>query len=400
MTIETIYERLLAASHRRGPAGAIRIRARYEPIGGPGSRIYPPTYPDVRYLFEERYQNGELRPAIALDSVPSQANRGEVAVLDAIEAGELAVPYIEVTETFDEATFRVTSLDAPHRSPDAYFRDAVTDDGTPFDKSPLGKRLRSATERSARAFFEHVPFDLLFGVWDSQRGGRGLRLPRAYTSEIVAYDPKEGLRAAGRLDPYNLQGGELYYNDDDPGDWSFDKSAVGGKVKSGKPSNVNHGNALASPTKAPDGSIESKAPGGVFVTDIERTASLSFGVLERLRFPDEAGVVDPDTDAAGRAVLAALGLVADRLAFARSSVFLRSGCDLVLLDETMEWVTAGASTDAFDLDVDQSLELLALAIAGAAERGLSFASDVVRLRPAENLRRLVELNLTNPVIED
>ncbi len=393
MSNASLYDQLLAACSRRAPAAALRIRAAYEPTGGPGARVFPPTYPDVRYLGEERYVDGELHAAVALDSVPSQANRVEVALLDAAEAGEVRIPYIEVSETFDETTFRVTSLDAPHRSPDAYFRDSVTDDGTAFDASPLGKRLRTATDRNARAFFEQVPTDLVLGVWDSQRGGRGLRLPRAYTSEIVAYDPKEGVRAAGRLDPYNLQGGEVFYDETDKGNWSFDKTDVtgAGKPKSGKPSNVLHGNALSDHTKT---------PGGMFVTGIERTAVVSLGVLRRLRFPDADGVANPDVDAAGRAVLAALALVGDRLAFGEASLFLRSGCDLVMTNEVVEWVSAGATTQPFELDADAAIELYEVAVEQSASIGLCLADEVVQLRPAENLRKLVELNLASPVQED
>jgi CRISPR-associated protein Csb1 len=386
MSEPSLVQALLRACGRDSDVAAIRLTTRYEPIGGPTSKVFPPTYPDRGYITEARYIEGVERAAVVLDSVPSQANRLEEALLDAVEDDALPLPYIEVAPPLEAGSFRVTSLDAPHRSPDAYFRDAETGDGVAFDRSPLGQRLRSADERSARAYFEHSPTDLLLGIWDSQRGGRGLRLARAYTSEIVALDPKRGERSAGRLDPYNMQGGELFYDKEDPSSWSFDAKALGSaKATKGKPSNVNHGNALA---KDP--------PGGFAVTDITRTAVLSLGVLQRLRFPDDSGTRSADVDAAGRAVLAALAVLGDRLAFAKSGLFLRSGCDLVSTGERVEWVKARGITEAFDVTVADARRLFDECVAHAASLGLAFASDVVRLRPAANLRELIELNLSRP----
>ncbi len=391
MTADNIYDQLLDACSRRSKVGAIRITATYEPVGGFGSKVFPPTYPDAGYLLEKRYVDGVCHDVVALDSVPSQANRLEEALLDATEAGDIRLPYIEVSAELETGSFRVTSLDAPHRSPDAYFRDSVTADGTPFDKSELGLRMRSGDARNARAFFEHSPTDLLLGIWDSQRGGRGLRLPRAYTSEIIALDPVEGRRAAGRLDPYNMtHTGDIIYEKGDQSNWEFGekKLADGSKGTSAKKlSNINHGNALAS-----------DSPGGVAITAITRTAVVSFGVLNRLRFPD--GGRSADADVAGRAVLASIALVGDRLAFSGASAFLRSGCDLVSLGERLEWVRAGGESDTFELDDSEAIELFEVAVGRAGDAGLSFADDIVRLEPADNLRQLIELNLGRPAVDE
>lgn len=386
-----IYDRLVEGCSRGSRIAAIRIIADYAPTGGLTTKVFPPTYPEQGYLIEERFVEGVKRGAVVLDSVPSQANRLEEALLEAAESGEISLPYIEVAAQVEGGNFRVTSLDAPHRSPDAYFRDAQTAEGVAFDKSPVGRQLRQADDRHARAFYEHSPTDLVLGMWDSQRGGRGLRLARAYSSEVVALDPVAGKRAAGRLDPYNMQGGEVFYDKDDPSNWSFDpkRLATTAKVAKGKPSNVNHGNALAS-----------NAPGGVAVTSIARTAVISLAVLQRLRFPTDDGTGDPATNAAGRAVLAALAMLGDRLAFSGAGLFLRSGCDLVMSTERIEWIRSGAEPESFELDVTGARELFARAVAEAAARGLTFADDVVRLEPAANLRELIEINLTHPVLTD
>lgn len=393
MSVDGLYERLLEACGGRSRVGAVRVVADYEPFGGVGSRVSPPTYPDTGYLIENRHVAGEVREVVALDSVQSQANRLEEALLDAVESGTAAIPYLEVTADIDEQRFRVTSLDAPHRSPDAYFRDSVDGDGTPFDESEIGQRLRSAAGRTARAYFEYSPTDLLLGIWDSQRGGRGLRLPRAYTSEIVALDPEVGKRAAGRLDPYNMtHAGGIVVDKDNPANWATSPKELDGDAKSkpaGKLSNINHGNALSS--------VDS-TPGGVSVTSITRTAVLSFGVLKRLRFPDGADG-SADVDAAGRAVLAAIGLAGDRLAFSGASTFLRSGCDLVLSAERVEWVLSGEAPEVFELDDAVALELLGLAVDEAAGLGLAFHEGVLSLAPSDKLRELVQMNIGRPPVD-
>lgn len=390
MSTPNLQQQLLAACSRDSDVAAVRISTGYVPVGGPSTKVFPPTYPDKGYVVEQRYVDGVARDAVVLDSVPSQANRLEEALLDATEEGEIYLPYIEVSAQLEAGSFRVTSLDAPHRSPDAYFRDAETSDGVAFDRSPVGRRLRAADERSARAYFEYSPTDLLLGIWDSQRGGRGLRLARAYTSEIVGFDPKKGDRAAMKMDPYNMTGGEVFYDKSDPSNWSFDAAAVeGAKPAKGRPSNVNHGNV-----PAPD------SPGGFSVTEITRTAVVSLGVLQRLRFPDGNGVRSAEVDAAGRAVLAALALLGDRLAFARSGLFLRSGCDLVPTGERVEWVRAGGVVDPTEIGVVEARQAYQDCVAHAAELGLTFAPDVVRLQPAKNLRELIELNLGRPALSD
>jgi len=74
-----------------------------QPLGGPGDKVFPPTYgildnPETRYAVEERYvpsglgDSGSVSRAVVLDSVASQANRLELALLDAIRRDDLAAP--------------------------------------------------------------------------------------------------------------------------------------------------------------------------------------------------------------------------------------------------------------------------------------------------------------------
>src|SRR5262249_27784620 len=95
---------------RDGIAGdvvGVRIRHVLQPLGGATDKVFPPTYgvPDnaeTRYAIEKRYVssgNGAESAAassVVLDSVASQANRLELALLDAIRRGELAAPVTSV----------------------------------------------------------------------------------------------------------------------------------------------------------------------------------------------------------------------------------------------------------------------------------------------------------------
>ena len=383
-----MFEELLDGARVGGERGALRIRAIYQPTGGSGAKVSPPTYPnDTKYITEKRYLGGELTETVLIDAVQSQANRVEEALIDAVDDGIVALPYLVTEADINGVHFRVTSLDAPHRSPDAYFRDSETADGTAFDASDVGRALRAADERSARALYRHSPVDLTLGMWDSQRGGRGLRLPRAYTSEMIGVSPSRGARAAGRLDPYNIPTTEVFLAEGDPTHWSLNSADIKGKSKKGKTSNVNHGNALAS-----------DAPGGFAVAEVQRLAVVSLKVLRRLRFPD-GDQRSPDVDAAARTVLAALTIMGDRLAFSDSTLFLRSGCDLSLVSESAQWVGRGEPISVPLPSPGDAIALFKQAVDHAASLGLEFAEPVL-LRPKANLHALLALSFSTPAQED
>lgn len=365
MAIEDLYERLVRAANLDGPDGAVRITATYEPAAGQGTKVSPPTYPttggDSPYLIEKRRQaDGEERLSGLLDSKQSGANRCEEALQEAIDDGRLRLPHLVLDVATHGTTVRVTSLTAPHRSRDAYFRDARIQEGTRFDETPAGAALLAG---DAAAFYRHTPADLVYGVWDSHRQRRiQTRFPRVYTTEMVGEDAVEGMHMAGRYDlltgAATVKGGDL--------DWELvDK---GGR----RVSEIGLG-------PIPPG----KGPGGVTVTAIRRHATLAFAGLARLR------VADGDAARAGRAVLAALALLGDRLAFSRPGLFLRSGCDLILIEEALSWVGRGG-TEPLDLSADEARTLFDLAVARALAAGLDWDPEPINLRPMDKLQALID----------
>ena len=85
-----------------GTAAAFRSITEYQPAGGPGDKVFPPTYEGGRYAVEKRYINGEEVPCVLLDSVQSQANRMELALLEEWESGSVPLPVITVNFTGDD----------------------------------------------------------------------------------------------------------------------------------------------------------------------------------------------------------------------------------------------------------------------------------------------------------
>src|SRR5206468_9653102 len=129
-----------AVAEDRSEAGIV-ITGTYQPVGGAGGKVMPPTFPE--YLFEERWVDGQRLRTVVLDQVPSQANRVEEALSEARRRGRIALPVFELATSTELGVVRLTSLDFPHRYADAYLRDSEVG-GKRFDASEVGGALRAA----------------------------------------------------------------------------------------------------------------------------------------------------------------------------------------------------------------------------------------------------------------
>ena len=376
---------------------AIRRRQPLQPVGGKGDKIFPPTYPEERrgqgprHVFERRRIDGREAWCVLIDSVQSQANRLEVALLEAMRQGTIKLPY--VTVDFKGAGLpgltEITSLDAPHRVYDAILRDSSLG-GQPFMKSELGIRLAQAKPGDATALLETSPTALLFGAWHStgEGGGFGAQFPRCLVSEIIALDvPTEeapadprtgeievrtsGRRTGSRIDPLGvLRRVEVFKS---PEGWDVVKERAGKGAKAARPSEINHGNIA--PTVQPL---------GITCDHAEHTAVLTFAGLRRLSFGSRK------KDEAGRALLATLGLVALTEQDARGYA-LRSRCDLVCQGRApFELVHADGRVDQLDLDRGVACAVYAEALRAARDAGFNLATDPIRLIPQEKLVHIVK----------
>ncbi|GIE91579.1 type I-G CRISPR-associated RAMP protein Csb1/Cas7g [Actinoplanes regularis] len=378
MGVESVFEDVLSAVTLAGDRAVWRVVSTYQPAGGEGAKIFPPTYPvsgerRVPYVIEDRVVDRQPRSSVLLDSTPSQANRAEEALLRARRAGLVQVPLLEMEHSGD-APVTLSSLEFPHRYADAYLRDSLLD-GLPFDKSDLGQSLLAASADDARELYSHDPGSLVFGAWNSHRKGRQQKFPRVYASEVIGWDPVVGARNAGRMDPLNLQGAQKPRKDGQG--WDF--SPVSTKAKGEKLSEIGHGNV------APN-----SQHGGVTITSAQRIATLSLAGLDRIGF----GPVDAQAALAARALLAAYAIVADRLAFGDPTLWLRSGCELVVETERIEWVNRGGQTEQIEISRDEAIALFAMAAEHAEKAGMAVATETVRLTAGKALAQAIDFSLT------
>ncbi len=369
---------------------AIRRRQRLQPAGGAGDKIFPPTYLGAKHVFERRRVGGEDRWCALVDSVQSQANRLEEALLGAIASG-IPIPHLAVD--FSGATHlhspigTITSLDAPHRIYDAILRDSLLD-GTEFPKSPLGHRLALARPSDAAALLEASPSALVFGAWNSTQegGGLGAKFPRALVSEIIAINvPVEDVpnprgaptevrtsarRTGSRIDPLGTSKKVQIFKGDSA-QWGLDKKAIP-NAKLAKASEINHGNIPPTISEL-----------GITCDYLEQVSVISFAGLRRLGFGGGA------RDEAGRAYLAALALLAvcelDRAGYA-----LRSRCDLVCEGrQPFELIAADGAGSTLSLPLEAVRDLYRAAFAAAQAAGFRLDGAPVTLKPQDKLVEIV-----------
>lgn len=390
-----------------GTAAAFRCRRTLQPAGGPGDKVFPPTYAGAVYAVEERRirrEDGseEVVPCVLLDSVQSQANRMEEALQDAVDAGEIQIPVIEVRFSDDELlqpVGRVTSLEAPHRIADAIVRDSLLD-GTPFPESEEGRRMALVGLHNATPLFELCPTALVFGIWDSTgpRGGLGAKFQRAIVSEVMGIGAALGTKTSSRIDPLQIRlaAGPIYRAASKEGiAWTTDEAKAQKEKnkpklwgKKGKPSEINHGNVT--PSLSENDRTGRPLAGGVTLSFAEQTIVLSLPALRRLRLPDGDGSTDPDRDSAAQTVLAALGLCAATLA-AEKGLDLRSRC-LLWPDGLAEWElldVPGSTPSRYRLDAKSAVELLRGAIEAAQAAGVGWRQDPLILEASPALVGLV-----------
>jgi CRISPR-associated protein Csb1 len=389
-----------------GTAAAFRCRRKLQPAGGPGDKVFPPTYAGAVYAVEERRVSNadgtdEIVTCVLLDSVQSQANRMEEALQDAVDQRLIAIPVVEVRfpdESLLQPVGRVTSLEAPHRIADAILRDSLLD-GTRFPESPEGRRMANVSLRHATALYELCPTALVFGMWDSTgpRGGLGAKFQRALVSELVGIGASFGTKTSSRIDPLQIrkEAGPVYRAERGPIGWTLDENAAAkegskpAKIKDGRPSQVNHGNVLPSLSEV---SKETRGPlgGGVTISHAEQSVVLSLPALRRLQFPADDPGADGDRNVAARTTLAALALCASTLAM-ENGFDLRSRC-LLWPDGPAEWELLnrpGEDPKRFVLDRPSSVALLNAAVERATAAGCRWRTEPLILTASAPLVDLV-----------
>ena len=375
--------RLVAACADLSEEAGLTIRTVLEPLAGPGAPVKPAVYAEGRYQLDRRWDDTGAEPeavnVVVVDNVPSQANRLEAALEtlhDRIGLPEMVLDLSGVGVLPPHLPKSLSSFRFPHRQADAYLRDSLLEK-TPFPKTDVGRALLAATAHDPAPLLEWFPQALVFGFWHSHLGKKGsqAKLARAWTSEIVGYRPATvDTRVLGlKGDPLNLSVDEpVEFDPDDPTGWLLiegGKKAGDGKKKE-RLSEIGHGQVLAD-----------AAPAGISFARIEQRSTVSFPALRRIWADSD------EARAAGRALLAAIGIAAHVTAFGRA-FSLRSGCEL--RPRSTRWTWLGAPDEEVSPPtIEQAVELVRQCAARAEATGLPvgtrWPTAPLRLEPAPNL---------------
>ncbi len=348
-------EALLAGCADDSFDDGIRIDTELVPLAGPGGPVKPAVYEGGAYQTDRRWAapgDAEATPVIVIDNVPSQANRLEDALRrhrDSTSIPELVLDLSKLEHLPAHLPRRLSSLQFPHRSADAYLRDARFGDQD-FIKTELGRAIFGATAPACGPLMAWFPQALLYGFWQSHLGKKGhnSKHARAWVSEIIGWQPATtetkvlGLKG----DPLNLNTDEaVTSNPDDRTKWDVGKGERVEGGKNDKLSEIGHGQVPFMGADATSASVS--------FARVTQRATVSFAQLRRIGLGDRS--VEADT--AARALLVALGLHAHQLAFGRGFA-LRSGADLRPTATTVTWLGSGGD-EACDLgDADVTCELL------------------------------------------
>lgn len=380
---------------------ALRCITELQPPGGPGDKVFPATYEGAVYAFEDRVVDGQRIRCVQLDSVQSQANRMELALLEGYRAGRLKFPLVQidfgkVPEEEVRAVGMMTALELPHRLADAHFlASEVKEDGKPRPfrhrdpkkASRLGRWFEQAAPGNASPLFEMCPTALIFGMWDSHgtRGGLGQRFQRAVVSEVIGFDAEPGRRSASRIDPVIGTTKDIPVEVTEDGWRVIEATAGAARAGRKKLSEVGLGNVTPS-LRDEQGRDHH---GGVTIRFARVYWHLSLAALRRLRFHLDGREPDPVVDVTARTTLAALALAALNRQW-NDGFDLRSRCLLIPQHELRVDVLSVGSTRTYSLPVQAAEDLLERAGRAATEAGFKWSTEPVTLLPGKELVKAVQ----------
>jgi CRISPR-associated protein Csb1 len=368
----------------------IRLVVKLRPANADGL-VYPPTYDQGTHIFRPAWINGEKRAGVVLDSVQSQANRIEVAILDASRRNRITYPDIELRIKASTGEEVYSVLELSHRVYDAALRMANLN-GTLFVNSEIGKQVYAARTERASALFTHAPVTLALGGWDSHGGGGPLvaKMPRLITSEIVGLDAQPVTRGAVKFDPMDIRkdAGPIYESADAVRRFEIDKSKATKNKKEYKPSEIGLG------------SVPNLSERGAVITEAIQTSIVSLSAVRRLRFETGSGDFSDARDLAGQSAVVALGLFG-LLAYMDTGYYLRSGCDLVPQSEPVLEIIGRTleDIDSIPIDAKAALDTLKTCLKGAEDQKLEWRKTKVMVEADERLVALVERSRKSKVGE-
>ena len=363
-------------------AGALRLVLELEPIDGANAKVMPPTFPDETrkagtknppgHQVETYHEDGREKRRVLIDSVASQANRHEAALVEARRDGRIAFPDLRIDLSGTDAPMdELLVSELPHRLADAILRDS-DQDGTAFKDTSIGQAVVSARDADLTAILEASPTTLLFGAWFSQwKQPDPLKRQRLVASEVWARDAAIGQRVGSRIDPLGIRRLDIFERKG--GGWTaWEEEAVqkANKPKpysASKPSELNHGNVAPS--------LEDFL--GVTAARYDLRWGLSLAALRRLSFGG-SGEDRTRRRTAGHRYLLALALAARALtdeagyAFRSRCDFLRKGAHRL---DILRSGSEGIEATPVDLTVENALAGLAAATEAARASGFELDDE-------------------------
>lgn len=375
-------------------SSALRCVLSLEPIDGFGGRVFPPTYPEgPRHVVETYHADGRNLKRVLVDSVASQANRHENALVTAHREGRIQFPDLLIDLSNAETPLEnLFATELPHRLADAIMRDSEIG-GVPFGDSELGKSILTATPQDLTPILEASPTTLIYGAWFSQwKTASRLKLQRLCSSEIWAYDAVLGYRVGSRIDPLGIVKVDLY--DDGKEGWTADpEEAVKGKggtpklaVGGEKPSKILHGNIAPSLQEGL----------GITAASYELRWSFSIAALKRYEFGGQNQEERRTRAAAAHQYLIALALTARALAD-EAGYALRSRCDLLRSSphevQWLEMSEGGLEVHPTILSPGMAMDFLKEATKAARDVGFKLDGTLGPERtliPGERLIKLIQ----------
>ena len=366
-------------------ASALRLIVNLKPATADGL-VYPPTYEGGTHIFRPAWVDGEKRRAVLLDSVQSQSNRIEMAILDAYRRGSLPYPDIKLVVKSATGEESYSVLELSHRVYDAALRLSKSD-GVLFAQSEIGKAIYAARADKATALFREAPVTLALGGWDSHGRGGPLvsKLPRLITSEIIGLDAEPVSRGAVKFDPMDIrkEAGPIFRSKEPDRLFEIDKAKASEK-REYKPSEVGLGN------------VPNFSERGAVITEAVQTSVVSCGAVRRLRFELDGGFYDDGRDKSGQTAIVALALFG-LFAQMESGYYLRSGCDLFPTQEPKVEIIGRTleEINAHPISASDAREALSQAIDDAKSHGLEWRKEAITAEADERLITLVERSRTS-----
>lgn len=368
---------------------AVRCRIDLIPVDGPSGRIYPPTYPGPRNVPQhvvERLPDGSLR--VLVDSVASQANRHEAALVGARRQG--LIDFSDVTVDLggtDAIMGELSATEMPHRLSDAILRDSEID-GVAFGKSAVGQRIIGCKPGDLSPLIEASPTTLLFGAWFSQHKlPNPLKIQRTAVSEVWAHNAVLGMAVGSRIDPLGIEKLPLYEAAD--GDWTaLENEAVrdkGGKFKPHaikRPSEMVHGNIAPSVCEQ-----------GITAERITLNWALPLAALRKLHFGTS------ERDRAAQTYIGALA-IASRVLDHEAGYSFRSRCDLVSNGPVkFESINRDGAISERVVTVADAVAMLQAAEAGMTAAGFKIKQKIT-VKPSKKLTGLIAANAAHQAAGD